>query len=530
MKKHYLATTAMLAATALMSTSAFAAESTEKQIKMLQQQLQMMQQQLNALQSSNADSKAALDSEIAERAAEKKAAEEAHMEAGGRVVLEGGKKKLLPPKNPKVMISSANKFSLSSADGKWTIQPTGRLHFDAGGYFNQKSELATGPLTTAGGRLQGGTNLRRARLGFQGKAMGDFEWSLIADVGGTNDGVVAGASAGLINQAKLSYMGIKNTALEIGYFANYFTLDETTSSNDIMFIERATPATIAGGVSAGDPRAAVGFRTWSPRYWFGAYLTSGSPGESHAIANTRRLGGYARATYQVLAEDLRSFHVGGGVSTTFKIPTTGVGTARTITLSDRPELRIDTTSLLSSGALGTVANPLRDISIYNVETAGTWGNFYFQGEYMWFDVVRQGRPKATLDGGYLQASYSFGGRRTYSAANGAYGGVTPVENFSPKDGTWGAFEIAARISQMDLTESRYTPSLTAAAQPGVINGGRQTNYTIGINWIWNSYMLWKFNYIKTNIDRMNPTTTAGGLGIASGLKTDAFGVRWQIMY
>jgi phosphate-selective porin OprO/OprP len=534
MKKLYLATTALLAATGVNMTPAFAADSTDKQIKMLQQQLQALQQQLNALQSSTADQQAKLDAEVAKRQKAEKDATEAAMEAGGKMVFVNGEQKVLPPANPKVVESSAHKFSLSSADGKWTIAPTGRLHFDMGGYFNQKSDLATGPLTTAGGRLQGGVNVRRARLGFQGKAMGDFEWSLIADVGGTNDGAflasTPGTANGLLNQAKLSYMGIKNTALEIGYFASFMTLDEATSSNDIMFIERATPATVAAAVAAGDPRAQVGFRTWSNRYWVGAYLTSSAPGDSHALANTRRLGGYARATYQLLADEFATFHIGGDVSTTFKIPTTGAGTAPTITLSDRPELRIDTTALLSTGALGTVANPLKDITTYGLEAAGTWNNFYFQGEYFWTDVTRLGRPKATFDGGYLQASYTLGGRRTYKAAEGVYSGVTPIENFSPHDGTWGAFEIAARLSQMDLTEGRYTPSLTAAAQPGVVNGGRQTNMTVGLNWIWNSYMLWKFNYIHAHIDRTNPTVTVGGPGIKADLETDAVGVRFQIAY
>jgi phosphate-selective porin OprO/OprP len=129
----------------------------------------------------------------------------------------------------------------------------------------------------------------------------------------------------------------------------------------------------------------------------------------------------------------------------------------------------------------------------------------------------------------VEASYTFGGSRSYKAADGVYSGVKPAVYFSPAKGGMGAVEIAARVSQMDLTD-RYNPNLTAGAQPGFVNGGRQTNYTVALNWYWNPYMLWKVNYIHTNIDKVNPTATAGGPGILAGLKADQIGVRWQVMY
>jgi phosphate-selective porin OprO/OprP len=549
MKKIYVAAAAALLASTALTMPAFAADSTEKQIKMLQEQLRAMQQQLQTLQTQAQQSQAALDDEIAVREKKEKQAKEALMEAGGKSVFVNGEVKVIPPQNPKVVMSGSNKFTIQSADGAWSIAPTGRLHFDMGTYLSQKPQLATGPGTVAGGKYQGGFNVRRARLGFQGKAMGDFEWSLIADVGGTNDGAVitiptalpattaSQTANGLINQAKIAYVGLKNTAIEAGYFASFMTLDEATSSNNIMFIERATPASIAGSVSAGDPRFNAGFRTWGKDWWLGVYFTGGAPGELHAGGWERRTGGYARATYNIVNEDLKTLHVGGNVSTTFHIPNTGVGTAPNIGLSDRAELRIDTTAFLNSGALGTVANPLKKINIYGAELAGTWSSFYFQGEYLWFQAKRapgavaafNTRANVNFDGGYLQASYTFGGRRTYNAAEGVYGGVTPVENFSPKNGTLGAVEIAARISRMDL-QDKFSPSFTAASQPGSVNGGIQTSYTVGINWIWNPLMMWKFNYIHTNIDKTNPAATATSLGVPAGIKLDAIAARFQIQY
>lgn len=542
MKKLNVATVALsaalLASTAL-SMPAFAADSTEKQIQMLKEQLRAMQQQLEALQTSNAAQNDAIAKETAARESAEKEAQKKILDAGGHLVFANGKTEAVPPANPKVVESGSHKFMLSSADGKWTIAPAGRIHMDFGGYLSQKPEGTSGfgvAAPAGSGRLTGGTNVRRARLGFQGKAAGDFEWSLILDAGGTNDGYPGTGTAQLINQAKISYMGIKNTAIEAGIWAQYFAMDEATSSNNIVFIERATPSVVAGSVGAGDPRVGAGFRTWDKNYWIGAYLTGSTPGDVHAL-NTRRFAAYERVTYQVLAQDLATIHVGVSAFQTIKVPDSGPGTAHTITLSDRPEFRIDGSQPLSTGALGTVANPVTSVNIYGVETAGTYGSFYYQGEWFWYKVKRapgavaafNTRANVDFNGGYVQASYTFGGRRTYNAAEGVYGGITPVQNFSPKDGGMGAFELAARVSQLDLSD-KYDPSNTAAAQPGFVNGGRQTSYTVGLNWIWNSYMLWKFNYIHTNIDKTNPAVTIAAGGLKSGLKLDAIGVRWQVSF
>jgi len=52
-----------------------------------------------------------------------------------------------------------------------------------------------------------------------------------------------------------------------------YTLDEATSSNDIMFMERASSGVIATNIAAGDFRSTVGARWYNDRFWAGAYAT-----------------------------------------------------------------------------------------------------------------------------------------------------------------------------------------------------------------------------------------------------------------
>ena len=60
------------------------------------------------------------------------------------------------------------------------------------------------------------------------------------------------------------------------------------------------------------------------------------------------------------------------------------------------------------------------------------------------------------------------------------GTLHPNKDFSWKDKTWGAWEVAARLSYLDLVD-------------GSVNGGRMAIGMLGLNWYWNRYLRWQFN-------------------------------------
>lgn len=524
MKIRAVAAAALLATTALTPLASHAAESSDlaREIQMLKDQLGAMQKQLEALQAREAESRDTLAKEVEARETAERAARDQNLAAGGRNVIEGGAVRMIPPANPKVTQSGTNRFAMSSADGAWTIAPTGRVHFDMGVYLNQEPEGTTGPGTLAGGKFTNGVNARRARLGVTGRAMTDFTYSIILDAGGAQDATAS------INEARISYTGMRNTIFEIGYGSQYFPLDDSTSSNDIMFLERSSPVSIASSFNGGDPRFSAGVRRWESNWFAAAYLTSSTPNVQHALT-TRGFGAYERIGYNPIQTDLTSVHIGATAAQIFEVPNSGLNTPASFTLSDRPEVRIDPTNLLNTGALGTAANQVTGVQVYGVEAASAFGSFFIQGEYLWDVVKRQLGPAAKVGGGYVQASYTIGGRRTYVPASGAYSSVNPISPFSPKNEGWGAFEFAARVSYMDLVDN-YSSRILAADQPFMVNGGRQTNYTLGFNWFWNSNMLWKFNFIHTDFDKENPITAASALPIPLGLSLDTFAARFQFMF
>jgi len=111
-----------------------------------------------------------------------------------------------------------------------------------------------------------------------------------------------------------------------------------------------------------------------------------------------------------------------------KVDATG---AETLTFSDRPELRIDPTQLISTGAIANVS----DAQVYGVEAAGAYGPLFFQGEYYWFNVERNaatslppiGAPNLKFDGGYAEATFVLTGETHNTTISLARQPALPVD-------------------------------------------------------------------------------------------------------
>jgi phosphate-selective porin OprO/OprP len=124
-----------------------------------------------------------------------------------------------------------------------------------------------------------------------------------------------------------------------------------------------------------------------------------------------------------------------------------------------------------------------------------------------------------FDGGYAQASYALTGEtHTYNSSSASYGGIVPANPFSLTGGGWGAWEIAGRISMIDLNGQLSTANGVA--------GGKQTAYTAGLNWYVNRNVRFMLNYVHDDIAKQVSAINAGNVGA----KFDAFAVRTQIAF
>ena len=482
--------------------SAQTAPQINTQMQQLQQQIQQLQQQLQSLQT-----------QVSTQATQQRQVQAAPAAAAAAAPA------------PHVTQSAANRFSLESADGQYSIGLTGQLHFDAGGYAYHPDGPATVPHD-----LNSGVNARRARLGLVGKFAGDWLYTFVYDFGGSTDSGTGGINAGGVEKAYVTYNGLNKgpvpLAFDLGYQDVPFTLDEATSSNDLMFMERASSQVIAANIAAGDFRSAFGVRSNDSRYWAGVYVTGPTAGSNHSNTvaptngNGEPLGAFGRATYQVLQDPDYSLHVGVDVEGLMKPAASGG--VRNLTLSDRPELRIDpTTTSLLTAAFGTATNPLNNASAFGAEVAGGFQNLFVQGEGYNYRISRQGLPENTFWGGYLEGSWTITGEhRNYLPAAGAYSGIIPANPFSLSTGQWGAFELAGRMSYINLNDN----FMAKAATPGAnsVEGGRQTIYTLGLNWYLNPNIRFMFDYLHGVVKKENAA------GAQAGASFDALAMRTQV--
>ena len=429
-----------------------------------------------------------------------------------------------------------NRPTICTEDGQNCVAITSRLQLDAGGYNYRPNTSATAPQ-----RLDDGINARRARIGVIGKFAGDWNYALIYDFAGSSDGFGGTASAGGTNvgflpggglsgieNALLSYTGFKpfggNLAIEGGYMDLPYTLDEAMGSNNILFMERPSAQVIAASIAAGDFRSAIGARWYNDIFWAGAYATGPTSGAIYTGSSlnpngaTEQFGAVARTAAQIISGQNYSLHIGGDAEFLISPVHNQITEAQTLTLSDRPELRIDPTSIISTGAMAGVSGA----QVYSVEAAGTYGALFFQGEYYWYNVDRGALPglsSVKFDGGYAEASYTLTGEtHTYNSATAAYSGIAPANPFSLAGRSWGAWEIAGRISTVDLNDQ-------LAAANGVA-GGKQIIYSAGVNWYINRNIRFMFNYLHGDIIKQVSATNSGDIGA----KFDAFAMRTQVAF
>jgi phosphate-selective porin OprO/OprP len=460
------------------------------QIDQLQQQIQQLQQQLESLRT-----------QVNTQAQQQQRAAAAPVPA--------------TPPGPHAVQTAGNRFGVESADKQYSLYLTGRLHFDIGDYVNYHQDSSK----TAPTSLESGANARRARLGVVGKFAGDWNYTFIYDFGGSTDTGANGFNGGGIENAYLTYNGLHKgpvpLAFDLGYQDVPFTLDEATSSNDIMFMERSSSQVIATNFGAGDNRSAFGIRSNSDRYWAGVYVTGPVAGSAHTVAaGGEQYGTFGRLTYQVLQGPDYSLHL--GVDALGALHETGA--TRTLALTDRPELRIDSTSLVGA-TIGTAANPVSSGAVYGAEAAAGYQSLFFQGEYFHYDVNLVGLPSYTFNGGYAEASWTLTGEhRKYNPGSGAYSGINPDHPFSISAGTWGAFELGARYSVIDLDDQLSTKA--------PFLGGQSTVYTVGLNWYLNPNMRFMFDYLHGIVKKNSGAATLG----ETGASFDAIAMRTQVAF
>jgi len=412
---------------------------------------------------------------------------------------------------PTVTLSNARP-TIATADGNFKFAIRSLVQFDAAHYSESPR--------TAANDLGSGTNFRRARLGVEGTAWKDWNFGLWGEFGGS------GGESTTLNQAYLEYAGWKPFGLEepirfrIGAWATPSGLEDATSNTEEQFLERPAIAELVRGFATGDGRTGVGATARGPRWYASAVLTGKVVGVPSTAEFDQQSGFAARVAFNPIHGADYDVHIGANIQGILNPADTTAGpvSTRAVRLQERPELRVSGLRLVDTGAIASDG-----LTAYGLEGGGSWRNFYAAGEWYKVDVNREAVSPAvsafdpSFSGWYVQGAWAITGEHHgWTNANGGFVGIRPAKPFDRSKGTWGAWEIAARYSVLDLND--HAGVFGQAAPAGGIRGGEQKITTVGLNWYPNSVVRFLLDYQWADVTRLN----AAGANIGEDVNVVSF--------
>jgi phosphate-selective porin OprO/OprP len=349
--------------------------------------------------------------------------------------------------------------------------------------------------------LSSGGNFRRAWLGIQGKLFGDWSYYFNYDFAGS------GAEApGHIQQTYIQYDGLGPFAVRVGAFSPANGLEDTTGAGDTPFLERNAPADAARNIAGGDGRDAIALIYADDRI-FGSVAYSGNKIQDagsfdEQTAVIGRLSGLA------YSNDDTKIVIGLGGSYVFKVADIAAGrnAARTITVNAGPEITVDNTAtkLVTTGSLNA-----QRVWQWGLEGATQWKNLYAQAGYFRYGLDLRGATGAYgFSGWYSEATWILTGESLpYAPATGAFTNPKPRIPFSLNGGGLGAWELAARFSDLNLNDKA---GIVGSALPaGGLRGGEQKIWTAGINWYPVSALKFELQYQNIDVNHIGTVPAAG---------------------
>ena len=354
----------------------------------------------------------------------------------------------------KVYWDNGLRIDIPSVDGKFKIG--GRILNDWA-FFRADDDLEA-----VVGDNADGAEFRSARLYISGDLQKNYGFKAAYDM--------ASGDADF----KDVYLAVKKLpgvgGVRLGLFSEPFSLDASQSTKYSHFMERGLTHVFSPGRNTG----IMNYNTLLDKrmtYAAGIFRDGDSYGDDQGdgeYAFTTRVTGLP--VYENEGRTL--VHVGAGYSYR------GVH-----------EVDLDTTpeSHMAQDFADTGAFDADSVNQIDLAAAVVAGPLSAQTEFIWYAVDSDTADDPQFTGWYVFVSYFLTQEaRNYITSRGTFGRVSPNKSFLGADNGPGAWEIAARYSNVDLDD-------------GNINGGELTDYTLGVNWYLTPNVRVMFNYIYAQL-------------------------------
>lgn len=343
-------------------------------------------------------------------------------------------------------------LSISSNDDKYSVKVGGRIHLDTNFYVDD-DDLAPVSLPTD-------IFFRRARLTLEGKAE-RFTYKFENDF-------VASNQAGFREMWIGTKLGAAN--LRLGQAKPYRAMEELTSSNEVLFMER--PFATASGLFDGRQYQLGAFLDGAGSNW-GWGTSVHSLRSADGPANDG-IGFTARGYFAPIVSDTSNLHL--GLSYSLENPDENVRLRARGRLAGRAGA-VPRPTFGDSGDPMPVSVSGSEVSAIGLEAAYQAGGFFVQTEYAMGTYEGDGVAERDVDTYYVQASYLLSGAsKRYDVKKGVF------KSPSVKTGT---AELKARYDYIENDAA----TATEIAQ-----------MVLGFNYYFNSNVRGMVEYVSADFD------------------------------
>ena len=449
-------------------------------------------------------------------------------------------------KETPIVKASEKGFGIQSADGQHEIKLRGLLQADVRSFQEGKNitQKAAPGASTAGylDNSEGANDtalLRRVRPTIEGTVFGKYDYRFTPEFG---DG-----KAQVID----SYLDARlDPAFKIraGKYKPFVGLERLQSGADIKFLERSYVSSIL-------PNRDVGVSIYGDlfgdklNYAVGIHNGVVDGGDNTTASDINKNKDYAARLFvspfkdQVNVLSGLSFGIAGTYGdVTGKIQDTVNGSNTELTSGYRTEgqqlfFKYNDSSVLTSGLTDAFATPVinpgkswlvkADGVRYRLSPQGTYyyGPLGIIGEYVYdrqqISVGPNGYAKTNLNNDAWQVAATY----LVTGEDASFKGVKPKKNFDLNSGSWGAWELTARYSELNIDDKAFTWGSLDGTGTGTslinkdhylysdpkVSARSAHTWTAGINWYLNPEVKFALNYARTSFK--------GGAGNLTGSTT-----------
>jgi len=317
--------------------------------------------------------------------------------------------------------------------------------------------------------------MRRVRIHTKGTLFKNTEFKAEIDFG---EGKDANLTDGYINFTHLPFANI-----QLGQYKEPFGLEKLTSSRFVDFVERSI---ISDQIAPGrDIGIMLHSNLFEGLMGYGLGIFNGSGKNRRRDENDDKdVAGrvYVRPFMKSKNPLLEGLQIGGAFTwgkQEGEIKDISIPTSDTRFVTWTKGVRSDGTRWRSG-----------------VELAWVLGSLSLKGEWMWMKWVDlrllDQKKDVDVDGWYISASWFLTGEKE-NLKKGTFGRITPVENFNPSKGKWGAWELTARYESFDIDEDIF-------ARGYAMGTDSVNSFTLGINWYLHDMLRISLNYVRNEYD------------------------------